>query len=151
LAPHQQWFHKVARVMNEKPRSLGSWPAIWPATKKLINAIHRVALQRVPQVATNAGYRPTLTAGLARLLWGTAMAEWDWAKAIGTKLRQDLGDWHAVPREMLSLLAQLRRKELTEHREQGTALAKSEPGGDAAGPPASPSGELADNKKRSPV
>ena len=36
------------------------------------------------------------------------MAEWDWVKAIGRKLRQDLGDFDGTPPEMLILLARLR-------------------------------------------
>jgi hypothetical protein len=70
------------------------------------------------------------------------MAEWDWAKAIGKKLRRDLGDFHAVPREMLSLLARLR--ELTENCEKSAASAPAEPSDDVAGGPASPSAGIAD-------
>jgi len=62
------------------------------------------------------------------------MAEWDWAKAIGSKLRQDLGDFHPVPREMLRLLARL--AELTGDCEKSTASAPAEPSGDVAGDPA---------------
>jgi hypothetical protein len=69
------------------------------------------------------------------------MAEWDWAKAIGRKLRRDLGDFHAVPREMLSLLARLR--ELTENCEKSAASAP-EPSDDVAGGLALPSAEIAD-------
>jgi hypothetical protein len=70
------------------------------------------------------------------------MAEWDWAKAIGRKLRRDLGDFHAVPREMLSLLARLR--ELTENCEKSAALPSTEPRDDVARGPASPSAGTAD-------
>jgi hypothetical protein len=70
------------------------------------------------------------------------MAEWDWAKAIGRKLRGDLGDFHAVPREMLSLLARLR--ELTENCQKSAASAPAEPSDDVAGGLALPSAEIAD-------
>jgi hypothetical protein len=70
------------------------------------------------------------------------MAEWDWAKAIGKKLRRDLGDFHAVPGEMLSLLARLR--ELTENCEKSAPTAPAEPSNDVAGGPASPSAGIAD-------
>jgi hypothetical protein len=70
------------------------------------------------------------------------MAEWDWAKTIGRKLRQDLGDFQTMPRGMLSLIARLRA--LTENSEKSAASAPAEPKGDMAGGPASPSGGMAD-------
>ena len=76
------------------------------------------------------------------MLGGRAMAEWDWAKTIGRKLRQDLGDFHAMPREMLSLIARLRA--LTENCEKSAASVPAEPKGDVAEGPASPSGGIAD-------
>lgn len=74
------------------------------------------------------------------------MAEWDWAKAIGRKLRQDLGDFHAMPQEILGLLARLR--EATEEHEKSAAPAPVEPMGDVAMSPAerSPRGEIAGNE-----
>jgi hypothetical protein len=62
------------------------------------------------------------------------MADWDWAKAIGSKLRQDLGEVDAVPCEMLRLLARL--GELTGDGEKSAASDPGEPTGDAAGSPA---------------
>jgi len=73
---------------------------------------------------------------------GRAMAEWDWAKAIGRKLRQDLGDFHALPPELQSLLARLR--DPAEDREKSAASAPAEPRGDVAEDLASPSGGIAD-------
>ena len=70
------------------------------------------------------------------------MAEWDWAKAIGRKLRQDLGNFYAMPPELLSLLARL--KEPAEDCEKSAAWAPAEPRGDVAEGPASPSGGIAD-------
>jgi len=70
------------------------------------------------------------------------VAEWDWAKTIGRKLRQDLGDFHAMPREMLSLIARLRA--LTENCEKSVASAPAEPKGDVAEGPASPGRGIAD-------
>jgi hypothetical protein len=70
------------------------------------------------------------------------MAELDWAKAIGKKLRQDLGDFHAMPREMLNLLAQL--KEHTEDCAKAAASAPAEPRADVAGGPPSLSGGIAE-------
>lgn len=70
------------------------------------------------------------------------MADWDWAKTIGRKLRQDLGDFHALPPEMLSLIARL--GELAENCEKSAASAPAEPRGDIAGDPVAPSGGIAD-------
>jgi len=70
-------------------------------------------------------------------LAGRAMEEWDWAKAIGRNLRQDLGNFYAVPPELLSLLARL--KEPAEDCEKSATSAPAEPRGDVAEGPASPS------------
>ena len=124
--------------------------AAQPATWKGINAIDSVALEplfaKSPQTRSTRRLSPP---AWVRLLWGRAMAEWDWVKAIGRKLRQDLGDFHAMPREMLNLLARLR--ELSEDCEKSAALAATEPRGDHAGGPQSPSSGIADKGRSSPV
>lgn len=70
------------------------------------------------------------------------MADWDWAKAIGSKLRQDLGEVHAVPHQMLRLLTRL--GELTGDCKKSAASAPAEARGDVARGSAVPSRGIAD-------
>ena len=109
----------------------------------LINGILRVGVAPRSPSRHKRRLRANVYRWLGALCFGgRAMAEWDWAKTIGSKLRQDLGEVHAVPREMLRLLARL--GELTGDCEKSAASTPAEPRGDAAGGPAIPSRGIAD-------
>ena len=69
------------------------------------------------------------------------MAEWDWVMTIGRKLRQDLGDFHGTPPEMLSLITRLR--ECTKDCEKSAASMPAEAKGEVVEGSATLDGKIA--------
>ena len=53
------------------------------------------------------------TAGDART--GSTMMKQDWVKAIGKKLREDLGDCPTLPQELVDALGRLEKAQLTDN------------------------------------
>jgi hypothetical protein len=66
------------------------------------SAALKVEFDISPQTSFTAGTRREVIGSEGR-----AMAERDWVKAIGKKLRDDLGDCSSLPAEMLRLLEEL--------------------------------------------